>query len=192
MNTTATPAAGARTAGTLTLALLAGVIVVGLVFAFSSLGGNHWYSLFKWVHVTFAIVWIGGGVLLTILGMMAQRTGDPGELVTIARLAAFAGERVFAPAGGVVFLAGIAMMLNTNWGWGTFWIDLGLLGYIATFVTGIAVLAPLARQIGTAAAEHGPQSPEVVALVNRILLLARVDIAVLLVVVADMVTKPFS
>ena len=44
-------------------------------------------------------------------------------MVTIAQQAAFAGEKIFAPAGLVVFLMGIAMMINTNWGWGTFWVD---------------------------------------------------------------------
>ena len=87
---------------------------------------------------------------------------------------------------------GIAMMLNTNWGWGTFWIDAGLVGYALTFVTGIAVLSPLAKKIAASAETNGPEHPETVALVDRILLIARVDVAVLLVVVADMVTKPFS
>ena len=80
--------------------------------------------------MTFAVVWVGGGTLLTILG-------DPGaagvairaRIVTIAQQAAFAGEKIFAPAGLVVFLMGIAMMINTDWGWGTFWIDAGLVGY---------------------------------------------------------------
>ena len=38
------------------------------------------------------------------------------------------------------------MMINTNWGWGKFWVVVGLIGYVATFVTGIAVLSPLAKE----------------------------------------------
>ena len=114
--------------------LLAGVIVIAIIFAFSSTG-DHWYSLFKWIHVTFAVIWIGGGAFITILAARAQQSGDTGEVLTIARQAAFAGERIFAPAGLIVFLMGIAMMLNTDWGWGTFWIDAGLVGYAATFIT---------------------------------------------------------
>jgi len=171
--------------------LLAGVIVIGLIFAFSS-SGDHWYYLFKWIHVTFAVIWIGGGVFLTVLAARAQLSGDTGEILTIARQAAFAGERIFAPAGAIVFLMGIAMMINFDWGWGTFWIDAGLVGYVATFITGVGVLSPLAKKIQATAAEKGPEHPDTLAVINKILLIARVDVCVLLLVVADMVTKPFS
>ena len=186
--------APSRSGGALTVALLLIVVVVGLVFAFSSsvFLPNNWYSLFKAIHVTLAVVWVGGGVFLVILALLAERTNDPNQLVTIARQAAFAGERIFAPAGLIVFLMGIAMMINTNFGWGKFWVVLGLIGYVVTFVTGIAVLAPLARKIDVASDERGPTDPETIALIRRILLIARVDIAVLLIVVLDMVTKPFS
>jgi uncharacterized membrane protein len=193
MNTSSAPTASteASSAGTpLNALLLAGVVVIALIFAFSSTG-DHWYFLFKWIHVTFAVIWIGGGSFLTILGVRAQRSGDTGEILIIARQAAFAGEKIFAPAGLIVFLMGIAMMINTDWGWGTFWIDAGLVGYAATFITGIAVLSPLAKQIQTTAAEKGPEHPDTIAVINKILLIARVDIALLLLVIADMVTKPF-
>jgi len=54
------------------------------------------------------------------------------------------------------------------------------------------VLSPLAKKIDVLIAEKGPEAPETRAAIQRILLVARVDVAVLLVVVADMVTKPFS
>ena len=84
------------------------------------------------------------------------------------------------------------MMINIDWGWGTFWVDLGLVGYAMTFVTGIAVLSPLAKKIQASAEENGPEHPRTLALIDRIVLVARIDVAVLLVVIADMVTKPFS
>ena len=87
---------------------------------------NNWYALFKAIHVMFAVVWVGGGVSIMINGIRAQRTSDPRSIVTVAQQAAFLGEKIFAPAGLVVFLMGIAMMINTNWGWSHFWIVLGL------------------------------------------------------------------
>ncbi len=185
--------AAERGSGTLTYALLAAVVVVSAIFAFSTNAlPGHWYAVFKTVHVLFAVAWIGGGLLITILGLRAQRETDPGAVVTIARQAAFAGEKIFAPAGLVVFLMGIAMMINTNWGWGTFWVDAGLVGYAATFITGLAVLSPLAKKIEASAKQNGPEHPATIALIDRILLIARVDMALLLLVIVDMVTKPFS
>jgi len=117
---------------------------------------------------------------------------DADELATIARQAAFAGERIFAPAGAVVFLMGIAMMTHTDWGWGKFWVVVGLLGYVSTFTTGVAVLSPMARRINALVEEKGATAPETQAAIRKTLLIARFDVAVLLIVIADMVTKPFS
>jgi uncharacterized membrane protein len=193
-----TPAEGssasARANNNLTYLVLAGVAVVGIVFAFSgsALLPNNWYSLFKAIHVTLAVVWVGGGVSILINGIRAQRTSDPRAIVTIAQQAAFLGEKVFAPAGLAVFLMGIAMMINTNWGWGHFWVIVGLLGYAATFAVGIGVLSPMAKKIEHSAQEKGPEHPETIALIERIMLIGRIDVGILLIVVLDMVTKPFA
>lgn len=194
MNTSATDSVRhSRSATGLNYALLAAVAAVAAIFAFSTNAlPNHWYAVFKAVHVIFAVTWIGGGALLTILAVRAQRESDPAAVVAVARQAAFAGEKIFAPAGLVVFVMGVAMMINTNWGWGTFWVQAGLAGYIVTFVTGIGVLSPLAKKIEASASQNGPDSPQTLALVDRILLIARIDVAVLMLVIADMVTKPFS
>jgi uncharacterized membrane protein len=190
-----TPAATSpqdRSAGPVTAITGAVVLIVGIVFISQAGSSNAWYSAFKTIHVLAAIVWIGGGALLTILGGIAQRKKDPVELVTVARQAAMVGEKLFAPAGLVVVAMGIAMMANTNWGWGNFWIVAGLVGYAITFVTGIAVLSPQAKKVAELVAQNGPEHPETVAAVNRILLIARLDISMLFLVVVDMVTKPFA
>jgi uncharacterized membrane protein len=194
MESTSSAAPGARSrSAPLTAALGLVVLAIGLVFVFESgFAMDNWYSLFKWVHVTLAVFWVGGGLTLTILGLRAERTNDTREIVTIAQQAAFVGEKLFAPAGGLVLLMGIGMVVHQDLGWGHFWIVAGLIGYAATFVTGIGVLSPLAKKIEHSAQANGPEHPETIALIKRILLIARVDIAVLLLVVADMVLKPFA
>jgi uncharacterized membrane protein len=195
MDTPATgSAAASRSSNALTFLLLAGVLVVGAIFAFSgsTLLPNNWYAAFKTVHVTFAVVWVGGGVSLMIHAIRAQAAKDPDGIVTVAKQAAFMGEKVFAPVGLVTFLMGIAMMVNTNWGWGHFWVVIGLIGYASTFIVGVAVLSPLAKKIDDSAERNGPTHPETMALIDRIMLIARFDVAVLVLVVVDMVTKPFA
>jgi uncharacterized membrane protein len=195
MDTPATgSAAPARGSNNLTYAILAAVVVVGAIFAFSGSAvlPNDWYALFKAVHVLFAVIWVGGGVSIMIHAIRAQNARDPEGIVTVAKQAAFMGEKVFAPVGLVTFLMGIAMMINSSWGWGHFWVIVGLLGYAATFVVGITILSPMAKRIDVSAEQNGPTHPETLALIERIMLIARVDIAVLMVVVLDMVTKPFA
>ena len=178
--------------GALTFGLLGVVLVVTAIFAVSSGFYSNWYAIFRAVHVLFAVVWVGGGTLLTIFAIVAERSNDPMQIAGVARQAALVGEKLFAPAGLVVFLMGVAMMLNTDWGWGEFWIVAGLVGYASTFITGITVLAPLGKKIHESVESKGPLHPETTALIKRIMLIARFDVAVLLLVVADMVTKPFS
>jgi uncharacterized membrane protein len=195
MDTPATgSAAASRGSNNLTYALLLAVAVVGIVFSFSgsALVPNDWYALFKAVHVVLAVVWVGGGVTLVLHAIRAERTSDHAMLAVVAKQAAFMGEKVFAPAGLVAFLAGIAMMLNSSWGWSHFWVIVGLVGYAATFVIGIAVLSPLAKKIDASAETNGPSHPETLALIERIMLIARFDVAMLVLVVVDMVTKPFA
>jgi len=168
------------------------VAVLTLVFALESAWYANWYAIFRVVHVLVAVFWVGGGVLLTVLGLKAEVSDNPNEIALLARWAAWTGERLFAPAGGVVLLMGIAMMINTNWGWGKFWVVAGLIGYALTTAIGMAVLSPQAKRIAELSETKGTTDPETQAAIRRILVIARFDVAVLLLVVADMVTKPFS
>jgi len=195
MDTPATgSAAPSRGTTNLTYGLLAAVAIVGVIFAFSGSAAvfNNWYSLFKAVHVLGAVIWVGGGVSIMIHAIRGQRAYKPEDIVTVAKQAAFMGEKVFAPVGLITFLMGIAMMINTSWGWGHFWIVAGLIGYASTFIVGVAILSPMAKKIDESAEKNGPTHPETMALIERIMLIARFDVAVLMLVVLDMVTKPFA
>jgi hypothetical protein len=77
------------------------------------------------------------------------------------------------------------------WDWGSFWVTFGLLGFVATFAIGIGVLTPAAKKIEVLAETKGPEAPETQEALSRLLLIARVDSAVLLLVIVDMVAKPF-
>jgi uncharacterized membrane protein len=195
METTSTQAPARDTGGSTWITVGIGLVVaaVALVFALNATDAHSSsYAVFKLVHVGTAVFWVGGGLLLTVLGLRAERADDPMEIATIARQAAFAGERIFAPGGLLVLAMGIAMTINDHIGFGTTWVDIGLAGYALTFVTGVAVLSPLAKKIGVLVEEKGPEAPETQAAIRRILLIARLDVAVLLLVVADMLMKPFS
>jgi uncharacterized membrane protein len=173
----------------LTAVIAAAFLVVAIVFAGSN---GHWYFVFKAIHVTFAVIWIGGGALLTILGVMAERRNDPVELAAIARQTAMVSRKLFSPAAIVVLLAGIGMMINGSLDWNQFWVSFGLLGFLSSLVVGIAFLAPQSRKVAALIETEGVSSSAAQAGIAKILVIARYDIAVLLLVVFDMVLKPFS
>jgi hypothetical protein len=184
-----------RSSARITVGIGLAIVAVGLVFAFDAADGPHWFAFFKWIHVSVALFWVGGGVLLTVLGLKAETSNDPNEIVTLARWAAWVGERLFAPAGGVVLAMGIAMLIHGGdpiIAWGKFWVIVGLVGYAITMTLGIGVLSPQAKRIAELSQTKGTTHPETLAAIRRILLISRFDVAILLVVVADMVTKPFS
>jgi uncharacterized membrane protein len=191
-STSAAPPADRRSSAPVTIGLGIAVLVLGTVFALASGWYANWYSVFRVVHVVVAVFWVGGGLTLTVLGLRAESLDDPAEIATLARQAAFVGEKLFAPAGLIVLLMGIAMVVNADLGWGQFWIVAALVGYALTFATGVGVLSPLAKKVDALITEEGAESPAAQAAIRKILLVARVDVAVLLLVVADMTTKPFS
>jgi len=175
-------------------AILLAVAGVGLLFAFEATDASStWFGIFKLIHVGVAVFWVGGGLLLTALALRAERSQDPEEIARIARQAMFVGEKLFAPAGGIVLLMGIAMVINSPAiGFGDTWVIIGLVGFAISFVTGIAVLAPRARRIVELSDTVGVVAPQTQAAIREILLISRVDIAVLVIVVFDMLMKPFS
>jgi uncharacterized membrane protein len=189
METTAPQgSASARSSSVLTAAIGVAFLVISIVFAAST----SWYAVFETVHVICAVVWVGGGTLFAILALLAERRRDPVELATIVRQAAYVGMRVFAPAGLIVVAMGVAMMINGDLDWAQFWVIAGLVGYASTFVTGLTVLSPSSRKVAALLDAKGATAPETQAAIARILLIARVDIAVLLLVTVDMVAKPFA
>ena len=54
------------------------------------------------------------------------------------------------------------------------------------------MLGPQAKRVGKLLETKGADAPETQAAIQRILLIARVDMGVLLLIVADMVLKPFT
>ena len=145
-----------------------------------------WYELLLFVHIACAIVWLGGGFLFQVYGMIELRTGDAAAIARFAGNAGRIGERLFAPASIVVVLAGVGLMLNGNWPWGRLWVDFALVAFAGSFLLGIAVLSPTAKRIE----KVGPESDEGQQLIRRVFALLRVDLLFLFAIVFAMVVKP--
>ena len=78
-----------------------------------------WYEFLLFVHVACAIIWIGGGFLFQVYGMVELRSGDTAAIARFAGNAGRIGERLFVPASLLVVLAGIGLMIEGSWSWGT-------------------------------------------------------------------------
>jgi uncharacterized membrane protein len=186
--TTQAPVAGHRTA----LEWL-GILgpIAGLAVLILFLSKTSWYQVFKSIHVLAAVVWLGGGAMITVLAWRAQRAKDFGQLLQIGRQAEWLSTRVFVPASLVVLAMGIVLMHKGDWGYNHFWTLFGLIGWGVSFVVGAAFLGPETGRMAKLIEAKGPEDPEVLARLNRVISVARADVVLVLLIAADMVAKPF-
>ena len=147
------------------------------------------YGVYTFVHVLFAIVWIGGGITINVLMTLASRAKDSGVIGALTRHAGWIGNRVFAPASLVLLLFGILAAGEGNWDYDAWWVRLGFAGWVAAFVVSFGFLSPESARIGRLAAAEGP-SPALAARVRRLTLVSRLVLVLLVAVVFVMSTKP--
>ena len=147
----------------------------------------NWYDIFKMLHVLTAIAWVGGGVVLFVLGISAQRRNDPAVLAQVASHSAYLGLRWFVPASLLTLIFG-AITATLGGLWGDAWVVLGLLGFASTFLIGMLIIKPTseeAERLGAAG-----KAGEARTAGGRILQVSKFDYTLLVLVIADMVLKP--
>ena len=147
------------------------------------------YELWLFVHISAAIVWIGGATVAQVFGILAKRSGDPARSAAFGQAMSFIGPKVFAPAALVVLATGLFLTEDGNWDWSEPFVWLGIVGWAVVAFTAFAYLTRAMARIGARMAAEGP-SPELGAEVDRLVLLARVLIFVLFAIVFVMVVKP--
>ena len=145
-----------------------------------------WYEFLLFVHVTAAVIWLGGAFTFQMYGAVVRRGGDTDEIARFAGRAGVLGERMFVPASVVVILAGIGMMIDGNWDWGQLWVVFALVTFAASFVTGLFVISPMAKRIP----EVGPSTPAGQELIRRLFTVLRIDLVYMYAIVFAMTVKP--
>jgi uncharacterized membrane protein len=151
-------------------------------------------ALYDWLlffHVLMAIIWVGGGIALQILGTRIYRAGNRERLYEMAGDFEFVGTRVFTPASLLLLGLGIWMVIIGPWNFGMIWIDLGLVMFGYSFVSGAFYLGPQVARVKAIAATEGSGSQQVAVLIRRLFVVHRVELTFLVLIVLDMVTKPF-
>jgi len=147
--------------------------------------------VFKIIHVGAAVAWVGGGLLLTLAALAFERASNPATLFAIGELAEWGALRIFAPAGLVTLIFGIALMANGDIAYDQFWVLFALCGWAASFLWGFIVLRPRVETLNAFAKEKGREAPETQAALRAVLVPARFDVALLVLIVLDMTAKPF-
>jgi uncharacterized membrane protein len=149
------------------------------------------YEFLLYVHISMAVIWVGGGFASQLFALRALRATDPARLASFAADVEWIGTRIFAPASGLAFISGIWLVLDSDfWGFGDDWIVIALALFAITFLAGTLFFGPEAGRISKLVAAEGADSPAAQAGIQRILALTRADLVLLFLIVFDMAVKP--
>ncbi len=145
------------------------------------------FEIYKFVHITTAMIWVGGGVLGVVYTERAKKAGAVHRL-GIARDLEFVALRVFNPAAIVTLIFGILMVLELDgFEFSQAWILMGIGGVALSAALGMGYLGPQAKRL-VGELEAGDARGE--ARLTAVSRVALFDVVVLLVVVWAMVFKP--
>ena len=146
------------------------------------------YELLLFVHIVGAAIWVGGGVMLLILGTRIGRVQDIAIRTQFVKDTSVVGPVIGASA-IVVLAAGIGMVLNSPAiEISQLWVWLGLTLFAVSAITGGAYFGPTGKKIENALTAGNMD--EVNRLTRQITAVSRFDVLLLLVIVGLMVFKP--
>lgn len=147
------------------------------------------YRFLLLLHVMAATVWVGGAVVVQLLGVRVQRSADPTDLPRLARHVEAVGNVAFLPAAVLLLLSG-AVMTAQAWAFSQTWILVAILLWLLSAVAGGAYLAPRAKRVVALFEADGPTSVPARRLMARLFVVSRIELASFAVILALMVYKP--
>lgn len=148
------------------------------------------YALLKFIHVTAAIIWVGGAIAITVLNARLAREQDQGALVALARQAGFYGQAVLGPAAITTLVAGIATALTVGFPFESLWITWGFAGVFGSILLGSTFIRRTYGEMAQLIASSGPDTMRLGALQSRLWFLNLANLLLLLSTVWAMVFKP--
>jgi uncharacterized membrane protein len=150
------------------------------------------YELLLFIHISATVVWVGAGLCSLVLAIGYDRDGDEPAIRRFLADQERLATRLFIPASLTVVIFGIALVIESDaWSFDQLWLVLGLVGFAATFVTGLFMIKPVSERIGAAMEREGGRlTPELRTDIRKLIVMARLDYVTLFLVIADMVIKP--
>ncbi len=148
-------------------------------------------DILLWLHIIGAVIWIGTALTMEGLTWRIRRTGTVKQLRDLFAVSAWLSKRYYMPASSLTLLAGVGLVITHNhFTFSQPWVLIGLGGFLVASVLGAGFISPTMHQIGQLLEHHDLRNSDVVGQLNRLAVLSRLDIALLLVILLDMVIKP--
>lgn len=148
------------------------------------------YTVFKFIHIVAAIVWIGSGLSLGLLQIRLARSNDRDVLLAVSEHMNALGSALVGPSALLTLVAGVVMVAGSGLSFGAFWIVWGFVGIVVAMALGGGLGRRLEGELLALLKAGTPGTARVDVLRKRLTLLHIVVMLILLSVVWAMVFKP--
>lgn len=148
-----------------------------------------WYELWLFLHISAAIVWIGGAATIQVFGILTKRAADPAKTSFFAANVSWTVMRVFLPASALIFVSGVGLTRTASWDWGEPFVVWGLVLWALVSLVAFGFLGRALGQAGDQLASEGP-SPALGLRIRNLVWVSRALLGILLVIVFLMTVKP--
>jgi uncharacterized membrane protein len=148
-----------------------------------------WYELLLSLHILAIATWFGSGLAITAIAFQALKTG-PETFGTVVLPASKWAGRAHPAAGVVLLLTGFGLVADADLSVGDTWILLGLIGLVAIMGIGGALIGRTADGMVKRIESGAMTAEELSEDGSRLLLYTRIELALLVLVIVDMVAKP--
>ena len=148
-----------------------------------------WYELLLTIHIAAVGLWLGSGIAITVIGSRALAV-DPPSFGPLALHAGWWAGRAHPAAGAVILVAGILMVIDADLSFGEAWISIALGGWIVVMGLSGGIIGPTSTRLMDAIRERGGYTGDLRPTASRLLRASRLETALLVLIIADMVAKP--
>ena len=148
------------------------------------------FDALKTLHILAIATWFGSGLAITVMGIRALKTGAEPFGTFIVNASSWAG-RAHPIAGVILLLTGFGMLADRDISVGEPYIAIAIAGLVIAMGIGGALIGRTAGQIVDGVREGGGVLPEARrSAADRLMLYTRIELTILVIVIADMVVKP--
>ena len=148
------------------------------------------YKLLLAVHILAAVLWVGGGVTLHVIGRLAQKSGDRERMNQFSKDAAYIGPRLYAPLSVILLLVGFPLVDKAGYEMSDAFISIAFAGWIASFLIGILYYSRADKKREAIVASEGLGSDAFLASYKQVAMINSIELTILILVVLDMTLKP--
>ena len=149
------------------------------------------FQLLLIFHILFAMIWIGGVIVGTLIGATLYKSGDEIGLARFCRAFAQVAGPAFGGSGGIVLLTGIWMVAMDGYpDFSEPWVSAGFALWFVATILGAAVAGKNWHLTGLALNEDGATFESTRALIKKSFTWTWINVAVLIAALVVMVWRP--